>query len=839
MSAKKITLEIIAKDLLDEVLLRFRYKVGPLLTPSATEEIHSKVDIKGYLFQDWEKTIDVNTFRKFLHAPQIEDLLISYMEILLASTATKLPLECAFAKDSVIIYLINILEQHYPDLSNSQNEHSIREFFQFLFSSCEEEFDIDAYADTCKKENGTFFLPSYYEDRLKEKKYNANLISKVKYILESEYIPFNSKFDSAKKEYSKSLRQLFQTGFIYLLGEYKFNEFYVPPIVCNGVRADSFMRQIILRHKDKISIFRERWKHIFDNTDIVYIIGGAGYGKSLFLKNLVNNHSKLSISNSADYLVIYCDLKTYYTNGNNNKKTVVDFLEESMINLTGVENISKDMIQYYLKTGRCLVLLDALDEVTKDVRQELHKKVVVFFSNQNPNNKICITSRARGFIPQKDIEVTEILPLIDKDIEEYIDKMIDLKKFKKSDKDRFLQQAQILIEKDFLNNFLMLSLLVNIYKAEKALPENKIELYRKCFEYIAKKREKENAQTGYDWNLIIPLMKDSTFISLAVLAAPNNKDIPRAEIEERLIKQYKTKYTDEATTERAINEFLEFCSNRTELFVPASVDDKFKFFHRSFFEFFYSKHIYLQSEISKMYELMEAFDIDSEVFELTVALVKEDQEEKYQALIEYIFERVENEFNNSKTQYTAFAILTLAMQVVDDAYFVGKYYDLLIKYHQILITPSASRLNQKLITSAIDKAFANNEERKNVFFQKYRTHCLYFLLDKLSDIELGKRYSFFPTVDKLSGEHQEFFYLQTGNGNIPFYLCQFSSVDSLFGFMEIETVAPFGELVKGFNRKISQRQKNILSKGYKTYISMTDEDRIRALKAICIRKYEV
>ena len=34
-----------------------------------------------------------------------------------------------------------------------------------------------------------------------------------------------------------------------------------------------------------------------------------------------------------------------------------------------------------------------------------------------------------------------------------------------------------------------------------------------------------------------------------------------------------------------------------------------------------------------MYELMSKFDVDSEVFELTIALVKEDNEVKYQVLI--------------------------------------------------------------------------------------------------------------------------------------------------------------------------------------------------------------
>ena len=51
--------------------------------------------------------------------------------------------------------------------------------------------------------------------------------------------------------------------------------------------------------------------------------------------------------------------------------------------------------------GRCIILLDALDEVDKERRQELHSHVIHYFKNQNPNNKVCITSRARGFLQKR------------------------------------------------------------------------------------------------------------------------------------------------------------------------------------------------------------------------------------------------------------------------------------------------------------------------------------------------------------------------------------------------------------------------------------------------------
>ena len=186
--------------------------------------------------------------------------------------------------------------------------------------------------------------------------------------------------------------------------------------------------------------------------------------------------------------------------------------------------VSKELINYYLKRGRCIILLDALDEVDKERRQELHSHVIHYFKNQNPNNKVCITSRARGFLPEKNIEVFEIEPLDRVQIQTYVDNIIKLGKFDKSDRESFLQQTQILVDKGFLNSFLVLSLLINIYKAERELPENKLELYQKCFEYISNKREKEKSQEKYDWALISTLMKDNTFMELANLCLPNNSD---------------------------------------------------------------------------------------------------------------------------------------------------------------------------------------------------------------------------------------------------------------------------------------------------------------------------
>lgn len=560
--------------------------------------------------------------------------------------------------------------------------------------------------------------------------YCKKVEKKLRLELQQEFTQRQPDYAKILYKYTNAIKTYYHNGFIYMLGEFKFNDFYIPPVLS----PNASLRDYYLYFDWEEA--QNRWRNIFDQDNILYVIGVPGSGKSLFLHNMINNYENMTFPYSQDYLIIYCDMKTFYTNGGFNKKSIPDFLQESIINTVGMEKneVTIDFIHYYLQIGRCIVLMDALDEVPRDHRMALHKKVVSFFKTTHPNNKVCITSRARGFLPQEEIKVFYISELTEKDISNYLDKMIALNKFKESDKDNFLAQAQVLIEKHFLTNFLTLSLMVNIYKAERELPENKIELYKKCFEYIAKKRERENGGQNYDWEKLSILMKDSTFISLSTLAAPNNTGIARKDIEDMLMKQYHFKYTDEATTEDAVRQFLDFCSSRTDLFVLADTDDKFKFFHRSFFEYFYSRYITQQGSVEEMYRLMSRFDEDSEVFELVIALVKEENEEKYQELVNLIFKQAMEELQSTTSSYRAFKILTLSMPVIDDAYFRCKYVQIVTENFTRMVSKSAQRMNQVAISIALKKCFQTCPQSESPFQQKYRPRCISYVMGRFKSI---------------------------------------------------------------------------------------------------------
>lgn len=435
------------------------------------------------------------------------------------------------------------------------------------------------------------------------------------------------------------------------------------------------------------------------------------------MQKLINDYQNIEGFHSEDYLVIYGELKAFYQNNSETPISVPLFLRNSMqVNtLMSDKKISVDFIEHYLKTGRCLILLDALDEVDKTKREELHSSIIAFFKNQNPSNKVCITSRSRGFIPEKEIEVFEICKLDETQIDKYIDNIIGLGKFDKSDKEIFMKQAKKLIHKGFLTSFLVLSLLINIFKAERELPENKLELYQKCFEYIANRRERKQNGGKYNWNNIMPLMKDSTFIELSKLCLPNNHPVNQMVVKEELIKIYKGKYPSEADTENAIDEFLKFCDDRTELFVPASADEAYKFFHRSFFEYFYSKNILRYTDEKEILKEFKKFDVDSEIFELTIALLKQTDELRYQKLVELILNEAKEELT-LQTKIQMFNVLVLAMQVVDDATYIREFVNMLIDNREILVKESRKISNVQIITQV---CLINNEYSELICSEYY------------------------------------------------------------------------------------------------------------------------
>lgn len=435
---------------------------------------------------------------------------------------------------------------------------------------------------------------------------------------------------------------------------------------------------------------RERISSVFEKNDIIYVVGGAGYGKSLFLKSLCVNPSILKTFNDKPLLIVRGDIKRLIR-PDGRFKSMMEFLEECFVHdsLRSLDEMGSNFLKLCLQAGRCLILLDALDEVGNDQRTKLHHQIVSYFKEIYPHNKVCITSRERGFIPKRNVTCFYIAPITTSDIEEYVDRFIQLRKFDVNEKSRFVEQASVLISKKFIKGFLTLSLLVAIYKNEQQLPANKLQLYQKCFEYMATHREKDkslirNSVTGeeYDWKILLRLMSDATFMELARLGSPNNTDIPDNKIKALIFSLYQMKFDSEGECHAAAEMFLQFCADRTEVFIPSPHSNlDYRFFHRSFYEYFYAKFIDARTQTTaETYRELRQFDVDSEVFELLLTIYDLSKPLYLRDLVFYAFEQAEKLLTVSDSQSAgALDTLVIMMQVIDDKDFIKRIILLFLK----------------------------------------------------------------------------------------------------------------------------------------------------------------
>jgi hypothetical protein len=670
-----IGINLIASLIYDVFNLSSFNQKAPNIEKEIDEYLHAKIN------EEFLAELEENNILDFLSFCHTKELLVTYVASVISGDVPVFSesneyISKKFNEKDLIKSLTKKHEAYYKG-KNINSNYTLSQLFIKVLNLITEFF--------ISKMSSSERIQTYLINKGINRNYNRlfDLNSKILMIAEDfqnrDLVKINKDYSSLSKKYNSTIKEKYNKTLVYGWEECTLDKFYIPPHLAIE-QSDMVIDDI------QQVFYRTRyidWRNVFLNRNFVYITGGAGFGKSLFLKNLIMNKDKLNIIDSEEHIVIYCDLKklikpdgAFYT--------MQEYIKNCVLQDTINSEFNDDFIDYHFRIGRCILLLDALDEVPQDKRNDLHKTVVAFCKNENHNNKICITSRERGFIPEENIELYNIEPLNAKQIDEYIEKMVTFNRINNSDKDKFMAQTDKLVSSGFLKSFLILSLLVLIFRGEKELPETKTELYYKCYDYIAVKRETDSAKIDgnikYDWSKLKYLLRDNTFMVLSQLCFPNNKEIHKELIQKELGKSYERAFKDEIELENNIRNFLSFCGDRTELFIPGSDDSHYRFFHRSFFEYFYSRWIITHRDtVEEIYDSLIKFDEDSEILELTLAQIKKDNTEKYFKLMDYAFDLCGECSTDNKEFPHNFNILTLFIRSLEeDDYCMRKYADIII-----------------------------------------------------------------------------------------------------------------------------------------------------------------
>lgn len=624
------------------------------------------------------KDLDSGSFSDFLRLPSTNQSIKNFVDYNFIVTH-KNNKKKSITRNEYIDHVTNsAIDYVKRDVGRTINYLQVREYFKMIIESIEDHMK-DTFPDDM------VLLPYIIENKINE--LESRLLDSIKAINNSQV---DIDYEKIRGKYIKYLQSNYKKQFVYGIARLDITKFYVFPKFIE-------LTDELEEHGIPLPFPNEKhvhnWKNIFLEYNMISIVGGPGFGKTLFLKSLISNYEQLNFITNISVLPIYCNLKEYkFRIG----YSIKDFILESMINTTGLDKdeITKEFLEFFMNNGRCMFLFDALDEVESTDRERLSDLLVAFFQNENSNNKVCITTRERGLIPDTPI-VFKVRAIDYNDINIYLSNMVKLKKIENKDVEIIFNQCIPLIDSKFLTNFLMLSLMIHIFNAERKIPENKVDLYEKCTEYIYRTREIDEKQVTYNFDLMRTIItNDVTFEKLAYLCKRNNKECNQIEIEKLLITSFSKTYPDENSTLNAITEFLKFCSERTELFVMSN-ENVYKFFHRSFFEFYYAKYMLKNMNEEEIINELSYFGADSEIFELLISLQKKMNYEKYISLQELIIK--EMNLINSKLSNTQFQIILDFILVSDEHYLLTQFCEIIFNNHKLLLKCESSQIDKLVV----------------------------------------------------------------------------------------------------------------------------------------------
>ncbi|BAH44567.1 hypothetical protein BBR47_35900 [Brevibacillus brevis NBRC 100599] len=599
--------------------------------------------------------LDSGAFSTFLNLYSTRVIFVDYIKYNAFTKSSVASIDKKITKEKFLDKISNASLQYVEDISDKKlNKIDVKKYFKTILEILEKKLINDLPFELMVLHHQINKLLLNIEDRIID-------------TLKNKPIDIKEEDEETLKEYVEMLKEVHKKNHVYGIDRIDLAKFYILPEL--RVEVEKTSLRAIAKNVN--------WTNLFAFSNLVSVIGGPGYGKTLFLKYLTQNYTKLNIYGSEALLPIYCNLKDFSQKSLVERSySIEDFLIDSMVSNTGIDcsKITKNFLKNYLASGKCLILFDALDEVETVERERISNVIVTFFKYSNKHNKVCLTTRDRGLIPDTPI-VFSVCPVTIRQVNSYLNKMVSLGKFHKEDVPIFTSQCEGLIKSEFLTNFLMVALMVSIYKAERELPDTKIQLYEKCTEYIARRRELKDKKVRFNYSLFRTIIdNDATFEKLSELSKRNNKEVRRTQIVELLTEVYKKRYLDENKLLDAIEEFLDFCAERTDLYVQGSDESHYKFFHRSFFEYFYANLIVKEMTNEQLLDEFTHYGEDSEIFENCFSILRKNNYDRYIEFVDYIFDEVDKFISTGETDLIFLRIIYHAVVSLDEEYFEERFY---------------------------------------------------------------------------------------------------------------------------------------------------------------------
>ena len=315
-------------------------------------------------------------------------------------------------------------------------------------------------------------------------KYADPIINKIAEISKGEWEKFKVDFDLAFIEYINNAYEKYSKikTILYRTEPKDIYDFFEIPFLQKS-------------HSEEFAV--DSVDNILDISNFVIIQGTGGIGKSTLMKHLFINELE-----KKDLIPIFIELKDI--NDLEKGDDIYDIVFNKLDSLGG--NVGKKYLEYALKSGCFLFLLDGYDEILTAQKDYFFKQLDVF-CDKYPQNYYIISSRPYSeFIEFQRFTVLSTNPLSKIQAMDLIGKL----EFDKDIKERFINALdENLYErhKSFASNPLLLNIMLLTYDNYAEIPEKLHLFYANAFETLYSKHDATKA--GYRRELKSELSYDS------------------------------------------------------------------------------------------------------------------------------------------------------------------------------------------------------------------------------------------------------------------------------------------------------------------------------------------
>ncbi|MGH8910336.1 MAG: NACHT domain-containing protein [Egibacteraceae bacterium] len=345
------------------------------------------------------------------------------------------------------------------------------------------------------------------------------------------------------------------------------------------------------------------------------LIGPPGAGKTTLLKHialvLTKTKSRRWQLGLPDSIPVLLYLRDHVERIQANQDTVITELIRARLPRKLRKAEPPGWFDHQLDRGRCVVMLDGLDEVADP---ETRKKVVVWLDRQikqNHSNVFIVTSRPHGY-RQNDLQLTtlEVLPFDEKQTESFVKSWYlatEVRRTNAKDEEtrrRAKEAAEDLLRRlrnsphlfELSANPLLLTMIANVHAYRGTLPRHRAELYAEVFDVFLSRRQEAR---GISSELTSP-QKQHVLQELAYSLMRDRRRSAGSGEAQQIIQEPLARIN---VAPHKAEDFIDAIENTSGLLLRSQ--DQVRFAHPTFQEFLAAEHIRERGLIGELLDNIE------------------------------------------------------------------------------------------------------------------------------------------------------------------------------------------------------------------------------------------